>query len=118
MFVWNGKHMPSPKLFLMGGSSGGVQIGGTGQWEDAAVGRGELCGDVADLLRSCPCLQALQGPSPVPAHPWDTHGQPVWGSCPAEITSAAWVAGGHWIFVLSLASPAAIFLHRNVSSVT
>lgn len=94
---------------------GGVQIGGTGQWEDAAVGRGELCEDVADP-RSCPCLQLWR------ALPLSLHisGTPKGSLCGevAEITSAAWMAGGHWIFVLSLASPAAIFLHRNVSSVT
>lgn len=83
----------------------------------------ENCGDVADPLGSCPCLQALEA---LPLS-WHLPGPPK-GSLCGEVaqlrsvkqagTSAAWVARGHWVSVLSLASAAAGFLHRNVPSVT
>lgn len=96
------------------GSGRMLQWGGSSQGDGRAVGM---------WLGSCPCLQALEGPSPLLAPPWETQGQPVWASCPAEVCEAAGylccLAGSwHWILVLSLASPAAGFLHRNVSSGT
>lgn len=84
---------------------------------------GELCGDVADPLGSCLCLQlcrALLLSLHIPGRPKGSLCREVaqLRSMKQPDTSAAWVASGYWVFVLSLASPAAAFLYRNVYSVT
>lgn len=132
VFVWNEEHMLSTKLLLMGGSSWRVRLSGMEelgsgrrlQWGGPSPQWWESCvGDVADPLGSCLCLQlcrALLLSLHIPGRPKGSLCREVaqLRSVKQPDTSAAWVASGHWIFVLSLPSPAAGFLYRNMYSVT
>lgn len=86
------------------GSGRRLQWGGLSQGDGRAVGMWLTHWGAAHAAGS-------GAPSPLLAQPWDTQGQPVWGSSPAEVCEAArflcCLAGLVGIFVLSLASPAA-----------
>lgn len=67
--------------------------GGAGQWEEAvwgglSQGDGRAVGMWLTHWGAAP-VAGSGPPSPLLAQPWDTQGQPVWGSCPAEVCEAA-----------------------------